>query len=347
MEQVMEAQWSVLRQQKKALKQMKSEIYGLRHQIAQKDHDAKFCDLAASPLSPFTASPGSRTPDTISHADHSPVPFRTLSFDSDESCSSTATCSNLFQDPPQLPFLCRLPSREQIQSHASFSWIRPPEHWNKRMRKVFCEIRQYTVYRRLWHASAVCNNFASWSQVSSDDFAAFHKEAADLNDCLPYSLPLRCRLTGGLEEFISSTLQTDIAIGTSALTTPPAMAYSPMTTQCVPFGASLIPIEQLLHPETEPHSVFFRPDGVPKRKLVNLLSLLDQKLKHPAAGDRPFTCAVLYCRSHCRVVNEWIGQHEFTNRLHICAIWNSLQIRSMEDLNKPDGSRRKARGSWY
>ena len=182
----------------------------------------------------------------------------------------------------------------------SFTWTKLPEHWPQECRKLFLTIRSSTVFRRLWLVSALYNNVTSWSHVHHNDFLSFYHEACLLDKYLPEMTPLRYQLTGGFEQFVVQVLGCNIAIGTSALMTPQGMAYVPASPHCTPLGSTHLPLEDLLTPNTNPHTLLLRPDGVQKQTLMAVLSLLDRKLKFPVpASPKPFT-VVLFCLLYCR-----------------------------------------------
>ena len=84
-----------------------------------------------------------------------------------------------------------------------------------------------------------------------------------------------------LEDFVTNVLRADLAIDTSARTTPPEMSFVSMSPYCIPLRASQVPLTDLLHPETKSYNVFLRPDSVPKSKLITALETIDRKLKFP------------------------------------------------------------------
>ena len=326
---VLDAQWVTMMQERIVLKQLRGQIHDLRQQLDAADHGRKFCDIAASPMSKTTTSNLS-------------TPRSSLASDDMSSCD---THEDPFQQPPELPYLCRLPSRLFVNENTKFSWVKPPEHWPVRERALFLKVRQSSAYRRLWLASAMVNNFYTWSGVSPQDFRAFYDEANALHTLLPQCQLLRCRLTGGLEDFVTDVLRADLAIGTSALTTPPEMSFVSMSPYCIPFGASPLSLTDLLHPETKSCNVFLRPDGVPKSKLITTLETIDRKLKYPLpAGAQPFLVFALYNRAHCRVFNQWVSGYEQSNRVHVCAAWHTLKVRSMEHAMRPQWL--ALRGPW-
>ena len=249
---------------------------------------------------------------------------------------SSDVARELFPDTPELPYLCRLPSRTFLEQNTAFSWVKPPECWPAREQSLFRKIRHSSTYRRLLLASSMVNNVYTWSAVRPTDFQKFYDEARALLTFLPQSVPLRCRLTGGFEDFFTDVLHADLTIGTSALTTPPEMTYVGMSPHCIPFGASPVPLDDLIAPNTCSYNVLLRPDGVPKSKLIHVLDVLDRKLRFPLSrNSAPFMVFVLYCRSHCRVFNQWVSGYETANRVHVCAQWQSLQMKSMEHTMRP------------
>ena len=315
----MEAQWDIYRQQRKVLKDMRQHLFHLREEIQHKDQCPKLCDLASTPLSPKSSQ---NHQSVASDTSLSPA-HRRLSWSSGSS-SNTGESDHSHPFPsqsPQMPFVYKLPSYSQTHDNVSFAWRKPPEHWPQRCRKLFMTIRSSTVFRRLWVTSALCNNFTNWSYVHHDDFLSFYQEACLLDKFLPEKTPLRYPLTGGFEEFLVQVLRCDIAIGISALTTPPGMAYVPASPYCTPFGSTLLPLEDVFALHSNPQTKLLRPDGVHKQTLMKVLSLLDKNLKFRVpAGKPPFTVVLLYSRAHCRVMNEWVSQYEEKHRTHLCAI---------------------------
>ena len=158
--------------------------------------------------------------------------------------SSSNTTESGYTDPfpsqsSQMPFVCKLPSHSQTNDNVAFTWTKPLEHWPQRCRKLFMTIRSSTRFRRLWVIFALCNHFSNWSYVHHDDFLSFYHEACFLHKYLTKKTPLHYRLHGEFEEFLLQVLRCDIAIGTSALTAPPGMAYVPASPYCTPFGSTL------------------------------------------------------------------------------------------------------------
>ena len=75
------------------LKQLRGQIHDLRQQLDEADHERRFCDIAASPLSRTTSTSNPSTP---------------RSSLAGSEMSSCETEQNPFQPPPELPYLCRL-----------------------------------------------------------------------------------------------------------------------------------------------------------------------------------------------------------------------------------------------
>ena len=180
----------------------------------------------------------------------------------------------------------------------------------------------------------VCNgcreqlNVSCWEEVLSDDSMKFWHEANLWKGQLPDIPHLFYWLTGGFEGFLASLCGVQLSVGTSGLTIPPGISFVPSTSDCVLFGATAIPHNEILDPSATSPTVFFRPEGVSKNVLLQCLQLFDVKLSFPASSVTPIRMFVLYRRNACRIMNEPVSKWEVHGRLNASEAfweqWDSL-----------------------
>ena len=222
---------------------MQSAVADLRQQLLVLDaHTERFCDLAPVDISPAKSASSALT-------------------GTDTSSDSSSILAEIFNERPLRPFLCPLPSRDYLGTH-QFDWNGPRLVWSDDATHLYKKIRSSPVLRKLWSAAAAVNNVSCWEDVSSSDLTKFWHEAILWKRQLP-DIPHLCyRLTGSFEDFLASVCGVRLSVGTSGLTTPPGISFVPSTNDCVLFGATPIPLNEILDPSATSPTVFFRPEGV-------------------------------------------------------------------------------------